>query len=43
LIIRVEKDVGGHGKLNIIGNNRSASVLWRYLSGRLQLSQHISL
>jgi hypothetical protein len=43
LILRLESDVGGYGKLGIIGGGDKRSVLWKVTNNKVEFSLQISI
>jgi len=43
LIIKIENDVGGYGKLSIGDNNKRSNVLWKTVNNKLEFSQQITI
>lgn len=43
LVIKIEKDVGGYGKLSIGDNKKTSNVLWKTVNNKLEFSQQITI
>lgn len=43
LVIKMEGDVGGYGKLRVGDHRKSNSVLWKTVNNKVEFSQQISI
>ena len=43
LIIKLEEDVGGHGRVRVVGGGETRKVLWRTIQGKIEFRQQISI
>ncbi len=43
LVLKLENDVGGYGRISVIGGGERKSVLWRVANGRLEFSLQIAI
>lgn len=43
LVIKMESDVGGYGKLSVGDNSKKNSVLWKTVNNKVEFSQQIAI
>ena len=43
LVVRMEQDVAGFGKLRVAGGMRSTNVLWKTVNNKIEFSQQIAI
>ena len=41
LVIKLENDVGGFGKLKVLSGDKSENVLWKNVKGKVEFSRQI--